>query len=242
MKKLIIVILISALAFNIAAGRRGKKKAGEMIDNVYCDNQYGFSMEFSNDFWDYSIKRDDDAVRVILTKQQYDIPTHFIHAPNYTQVPKVTVYVDTTSMTLQMFTDSLLSDEYKSKQKNQIIGEFNLLFGDFVPQRRSKMKVDEEDAIMVIGERQYTMNVQKAGTESNTADVVTDFYGGALLLVKKGDMLLMLHFICEKRYLAAELEDFMKLGEGMRFETPDEAAERIESQKKESDQPVEADQ
>jgi hypothetical protein len=212
MRRLFIFFLAFVLSFNFALARK-KEKAGEMKDSVYYDNDYGFSLIVPDD-WNSSIKKEKSNVRLILTKKQYDIPTEYTHAPSYTQVPKVTVYADTSSMPLQMFVDSLLSDEYKSKQKNDILQEFSLLFGDYIPKKTTKIKIGDVEGILNTGERQYSLQVQKAGYQADRADLVRDFYAGSMFFIKKDNHIIMLHFICERRYFANLEQGFMKLLDG----------------------------
>jgi len=216
MKKVMILLLMVVFAVGIADARKRKSKAGEISDSVYTDNKYNFSLVIS-DKWDTSIKKDDSKVRLILIKKQYDIPNEYRHAPTYTQVPKVIVYVDTSSLPTPVFVDSLISDKFKSGQKNEMLQEFKLLFGDFVPEKRSKMSVGDVEGIKVSGERRYTLNVQRQGIDGDRADLVTNYYGGSLFFIKKENTLIIFHFICEKVYFTAEDADFTKLIESFKF-------------------------
>jgi hypothetical protein len=216
MKKVMILFLVFAMAFSIADARKKKSKAGEIKDGVYTDNKYGFSLDIP-DTWDASVKKDDSKVRLILVKKQFDIPNEYRHAPTYTQAPRVTVYVDTTSMPEQMFLDSLLSDQYKSDQKNEMLQDFKLLFGDVTNIRRTKMKIGDIEGALMTGERRYSINVQRQGIDGDRADLVTNYYAGSLFVVKKGDDVIIFHFICEKNYFAAEYMDFEKLLKGFKF-------------------------
>jgi len=226
MKKILIAVLALAMMVNLAAARRGAKKAGEITDGVYYDRTYDFSLEIPEDVWNTSIKKDKDRVRLILTKDQYDIPIHFTHAPNYTQVPRITVYIDTLPMDLRMYVDSLLSDEYKSDQKNKIIEEFDLLFGDYNPRSMTKVKVADAEGYFTMGERQYTMTVAKAGSEADRGDVVTEYYGGGIYFFEHDNHVYMFHFICENLYASVEIQDFTKLMEGFAFVDDDDGEEK----------------
>lgn len=215
MKRLLIAFIMVGLVFNIA-GARKKDKAGKIDKGVYFDKKHDFSLVIPKE-WNASIKKSKSKTRLILTKKQYDIPTQFQHAPSYTQVPRVTVYVDTTSMKLSWFIDSLLSDKYKSKQKSKMLQEFQILFGDYRPRKRSKMSVGKVDGIRIAGERRYTIQVQRAGPDADKADVVTDFFGGSMFFTKKDNQIYIFHFICEKRYFKDIEQDFVKLLKGFSF-------------------------
>lgn len=215
MKRLLIAFLMVSLAFNVAAARK-KNKAGEIEDGVYYDKKHDFSLVIPDE-WDTSIKKDKSKLRLVLTKKQYDIPTHFQHAPSYTKVPKVIVYVDEIPMRLDWFVDSLLSDKYKSKKKKKMLEQFEILYGDYMPKKRSKMSVDDIEGIRICGERRYTIQVQRAGSEADKADVVSDFFGGSVFFTKVGDTLIAFHFICEKRYYKVLEQDFVNLLNGFKL-------------------------
>ncbi|UCD16890.1 MAG: hypothetical protein JSV44_10590 [Candidatus Zixiibacteriota bacterium] len=215
MKRLIITLILVAMAFSVA-GARKKNKAGSVKDSTYTDSKFGFSLVIP-DAWKYNIKKNKSDTRLILTKKNYEIPTHFQHAPNYTTVPKVTVLVDTTSLSVKLFVDSLLSDNFKSKQKKSILAEFPLLFGDFQLKKRAKMSIGDAEGVRISGQQQYTIQVQRSGSESNLGDVVTDFYGGSVFFAKQENIIVMMHFICEWRYYQSLDQEFNRLIEGFEF-------------------------
>jgi len=215
MKRVLIALLMMAVVCNIAFARK-KNKAGTIKDGVYCDKQYEFCIAIP-DKWDASIKKEKYKTRIVFTKKTFDIPPDYRHAPNYTQIPKAFVYVDTTSLALSLFIDSLLSDKYKSKQKNKMLDEMYLLYGDYAEKKRPKIKIGEIDGYLSTGERRYTLQVARAGVNADKADHVSDFYGGSIMFVKKDKTLYIVHFICEKRFFVNEHKDFLELLKGFEF-------------------------
>jgi hypothetical protein len=209
MKKILIAILLAVFTFGISDAKK-KDLAGDVENGVYTDATHNFSLAFP-DAWNYSIKKSKSDVRLILSKKQYDIPIQFQHAPNYTTIPKVTVYVDTTSLPLEQFVDSLLSDKYKSKQKNDIISELKILYGNFQIKKKSKFAVGDLNGYRISAQLRYTIQVQRAGSESDKGDVVTDFYGGSIFFAKDGNNIYMLHLFCEWRYFDVLDQDFSKI-------------------------------
>ncbi len=215
MKKILIAVIMVALVFSVA-GAKKKDKAGKVIDGVYLDAKYNFSLDVP-DVWKYKIKKNKDNIRLILTKKQYDTPTQFLRAPSYTTVPKVTILIDTTSLSLDMFVDSLLSDKFNSKQKKSILSEFPILFGDYKLRKRAKLMVGDVEGIRISAQLRYTIQVQRAGSQSDKADVVTDFNGGSIFFAKQGDKIYMFHFICEWRYFEVYVQEFTNLVQGFKF-------------------------
>lgn len=215
MKRLIIVLGL-VLLFVGGSDARKKDLAGQVDNSVYTDDDYGFALAIPA-AWDYSIKKAKSPVRLVLVKKQYDIPLHFQHAPNYTTIPKITVYVDTSSLTPDQFADSMLSEGFKSKQKNNIFQEFKNMFGNFQLKKRSRMNAGEIPGVRISTQLRYTLEVQRAGSESDRADVVSDFYGGSIFFAKKDKYIIMLNLVCEWRYFDSIEKEFLELLNGLRF-------------------------
>ena len=55
MKKILIAVIMVALVFSVA-GAKKKDKAGKVIDGVYLDAKYNFSLDVP-DVWKYKIKK-----------------------------------------------------------------------------------------------------------------------------------------------------------------------------------------
>lgn len=216
MRKFLIIVMASALFFSISEAGKKKDLAGKIENGVYTDDTYNFSLAIPKG-WDSNIKKEKSPVRLALIKKQYDVPKQFQHAPSYTTVPRITVYVDTTSLTTDQFIDSLLSDKCQSKQKNYILSEFKVLYGDFMLKKRSKMPIGDSSGIKITGQTRYTIELQRAGTESDKADVVTDFWGGSLFFIKDGNNIIMMQLICEWRYFDVLEEEFTGILNGFKI-------------------------
>ena len=216
MKRLVIALLMVALVCGTAGARKKKDKAGEIIDGVYIDKMYNFSLAVSKDVWDISIKKNTSQTRMNLTKKVFDIPIEYAQDPGYTKTPKVTVYVDTTSWSVKMFVDSLLNDNFKSDQKRDILHLCEILFGDFKPKRNSRYQFGDIQGILITGELRYTKQIPSA-TSNTSPDIITDFYGGAVFFAKQDKNLYIFHMICENKYFSTEFEDYVKLLNGLKF-------------------------
>ncbi|PKK83283.1 MAG: hypothetical protein CVT49_09290 [candidate division Zixibacteria bacterium HGW-Zixibacteria-1] len=207
MKRLVIALLAVGLVFNIALAKK-KDKAGRLENGVYIDDSYNFSLPISEDVWNISIKKDKSPIRLILTKKVFDVPIVYTQDPGYTKTPKVTVYVDTTSWSAQLFVDSLLNDQFKSKQKKEILQNCEILYGDYKPKRKSKYQFGDVPGVLISGELQYTKQIP---------DVITDYYGGAIFFAKQDNNLYIFHLISENKYFSTEYEDFVTLLNGLKF-------------------------
>jgi hypothetical protein len=199
--------VIFALAFNVALARRSNK-AGTVTDGTYIDEKYAFSIDVPEE-WNYSIKKNKSHIRAVLSKKSYDVPIAFQENPTYTKVPKITVMADTSSLTVERFVDSLLNDDYKTKQKKKIIQECEILIGDFAKKKHSKMSVSDVNGVLVTGENKYTMQIRNERT--NEVEPYTNYYGGSIFFAKHGDYILMFHFICENLYYKNLHQNFIEI-------------------------------
>ncbi len=215
MKRLLIAVFLVALFFSLVSAKK-KDLAGSVENGTYLDDIYNVSLVIP-DAWDFSLKKSKSPVRIILSKKQYDIPIQFQNAPNLTTVPKIVMYIDTTSLNVDQFVDSLLSEQYKSKQKNNILSQFKSLFGNALVKRRSKQSIGDITGVRIATQMKYTVEVPWAGSESDRADVVSDFYGGSTFFAKDGNNIVMLQLVCEWRYFDVLEKDFVKMLDGLKF-------------------------
>jgi hypothetical protein len=209
MKKILMTIVMLALLVNFADARK-KDVAGNVENGVYLDEKYNYSIGVP-DGWNYSIRKNDSKLRMTMTKKQYDIPIHFQNAPNYTTAPKISIYVDTTSLTVDQFIDSLTSDKFKSKQKGAMLPEMKILNGPFQQKKRAKMIIGDLSGVKIAGQQKYTVQVQRSGSQSDQADVCSDFFGGSIFFLKEGNLIIAIHMICEWRYFDVNENDFQEI-------------------------------
>ncbi len=220
MKKYLMVCLALFLVANIAEARPPRaKKAGEIKNDVYKDSNYGFQISIPEG-WDGSVKKEDSYVRLVISKKEYEIPMQFQHAPAYTQVPKIVVIADTSSQPLRVFVDSMMASDYESDQKKDILEETPILFGDFQQRKKGQFVTGDIQGMMVSGRQQYTIQVARAGSESDKADVVTDYKGGSVFFARnpENNTLVVINFICEDRYFDHLQEEFEKVLKTFKFE------------------------
>ena len=213
MKKLLISFFVFLMLVPMSEARRRTPKAGEIDGDVYKDNVYNFTLKV-HEGWKARVSKEKDPVRLTLTQKNYAIPTDFINAPDYTKIPRISVYVDTTSMGAFDFIDSLMSETYDSDQKNDIKKEFEVLQnqdiydGDLVERGRSRIEVGDESGLLWKGQIKYKQIVQTSAS-SVGGKLVRSSYGGAIGAIKHGDNIYLFHVMCEWPYVAqvfAEME------------------------------------
>ena len=116
MKNLLIVTLFLAFGISTALAGRVKELSGTVENNVFKDKKYNFSLTL-NDDWKYTLQKNEENFRLLLTQRNYDIPSGYISAPDYTQIPRIVLWTDTTSLNAFGFLDSLVSNTWRSGQK-----------------------------------------------------------------------------------------------------------------------------
>ncbi len=211
MKRLLLVAIAVLMMVPVVNAGRKTKKAGKIKNDVYTDAQFPFQMTM-HDNWKPSIKKDKEKLRLTLMQNNYAIPNQFVAVPDYAKIPKVSVYVDTTSMHLHTFLDSLLSDDYKSDQKSDILKEFeilqrtDILQGDVLAKGRGRIEIDGESGVLWQGQAKYRQQVSTSAG-STAVKVVRDSYGGAIFVVKHHDHIYLFHLIAEWPYFESVLSE-----------------------------------
>lgn len=196
MRRLLSMTLALLILAPAADAARKKPKAGKVDDGVYTDAKYDFTL-MAHKNWDISVKKDQDHVRLTMTQKNYGIPSDYLDAPSYTQVPKLTVYVDTSSLGPHAFLDSLLNRDFKSDQKNDILKDFDMLQKqDVIPKGRKRWQVQDESGTIWTGQAKYIENVQTSASSVGGKRVYGS-YGGIIAAVQKGNNILLFHMMCE---------------------------------------------
>jgi hypothetical protein len=213
MKKLVIFILAGLMLAPMADARRKKPKSGALSDGVFTDATYGFQLTVHEN-WKARLSKKDDNVRLTITKKNYGIPNDFLNAPDYTKIPRIVVYVDTTGMGTHEFVDSLTSETFKSKQKKEIVKEFEILQqsdiydGGVVSKGKARLEIDGESGLLWKGQVKYKQIVSTSAS-SVGGKLVRSSYGGAIGAVKQGNNIYLFHVMFEWAFEAtvmAEIE------------------------------------
>jgi len=232
------VILTLLLAFGIATSQAGRVKdlSGTVENNVYKDKKHGFSLTL-NDDWKYTLQKNEDNFRILLTQRNYDIPPGYISAPDYTQIPRIVLWTDTTSLNAFAFLDSLVSNTWRSDQKKELLKEFEILNvvpasgtqrDAAVPRGRKPADIGGEKGILWQAKSKYVKEIEtSAGALAGTR--VNGSYGGAIAAVKHSDRIFVFHLMTEWDFFDSVLGQALKIigsltfGEAAETEQPKES-------------------
>lgn len=221
MKKLALFTLALLMLFSAADAGRKKPKAGVIKDGIYTDSKHNFEFAI-HDNWKPRISKDEKKVRIALTQKNYAIPSDYVSAPDYTHVPRLVVYCDTTSFSVHTFIDSLTSDKFKSDQKKKIIREFDFLQErDIIPKGRKRFSIGEASGLMWKGQSKYVKEVSTSASSVGGKRVYGS-YGGVVFAIKKGNNIVLFQLMCEWPYYESILKEVMSVVNS--FKWPDSDA------------------
>ncbi len=87
MRKILIIGLLLSIGFGTAEAGRRRPMSGTVKDNLYTDRNYGFTLTLNKD-WKYSLRKETDNFRLLLTKRNYDIPRTMSALPIIPRFPE----------------------------------------------------------------------------------------------------------------------------------------------------------
>ena len=216
MKKLLLLVVALALLAPTADARRKTKKAGEITGNLFRDNVYGFELTIHEN-WRAKVGKEGENVRLFLTARNYGIPSDYLDVKDYTKIPELIVWVDTSSMSAHTFIDSLTSANYKSGQKSNIHKEFAILTEqELIPMQRSRMEIAGESALMWKAQAKYKKEISTS-VSATTGRMVSRSFGGAIAAVKIGDFIVLFQVMCEWEYFEAVLKEAQPMIESLKI-------------------------
>lgn len=225
MRRVLVFALVGALMATTVSARRPKDRAGKVDDGVYVDKKYNFQLTLNSD-WKYKIGDNDDDYRLTLTQVNYEVPPNYIDAPDYTKIPRTVVYVDTTTLGVAAFVDSLLSESFGSKQKNEIYKEFEILNDnaggsgltreEVVTTQRRFLDIGGERAILWAGRVKYRNEVSVSASSMGGKRVYGGF-SGCIVGVKKGSNIILMHTICEENYFESIMAEALRMANSLKW-------------------------
>ncbi len=219
MKKLILACLVLALFAPSLQARKKKEKAGKVENLVYIDKKYDFSFSI-NKGWKYAVQLDKENFRVVLTQRSYETPHDYLDAQEYTKVPRIVVYADTSSISTLVFLDSLVSGTYSSDQKKEILKEFEIIDEQAIEEgterdktvtrKRRTITIDELTAALWEGKANYRKYVSTS-VSAIGGKRVYGAYGGGIVVAKKDNTIVLFHVISEWDYFANIMQDALTM-------------------------------
>jgi hypothetical protein len=215
MKKSICVALTCLILVAMTVVPASAKKAGEVKDDVYTDGSYKFSLKVPTG-WAPSIREEKSPLRLVLTQKSYPVPEQFQDRRDYAQIPTMSVLVDTTSLTVDQFTDNLLDTKSKSKQRAFFLKNMPLINRNHDILKRSPVTAGDAKAIALEVRQEYSLEVAQPG--SDMADVVQDYKSGQIYITVKNGLVYVIHGICEYKLNSSYKQFFDGIFASLKFE------------------------
>jgi hypothetical protein len=204
------------------------KKAGEVKDSIYYDNDYHYSMEIPNG-WSTNIKNAKYALRMTMEQKSPVPPYQFQgNLRDYMQIPTMAVIVDTTSLGAAEFVDSLLSPDFESDQKKFMYKYLKIISRPYELVKRKEVTFQGQLAVLMEARQAYEITV--ASGRSDRADVINDNKYGTIFVTVRGGHVYVISMICEYRTSQPILDMYNAMISSLKFGQEEGTAE--ESQKK----------
>ena len=219
MKRLLTFVVVLLLAAGSADAGRKREKSGTVDGRVYTDTKYGFQLT-ADDNWNMKTMDADGYFRLVLTQKKYDIPPAYVSTPDYTKVPRIILYVDTTRMGAFQFVDSLVSKTFKSKQKAEMLKEFEILMEpEVVPHGRTPFTVGVDKGARWDGQARYMKEVQISASDVG-GKRVNGAYSGSILALRHDNLVLVFHVISEETFFQTVITEAMKIVSSLTWSAP----------------------
>jgi len=202
------------------------KKAGEVKDNVYQDNDYHFSLLIP-DGWSASVKNAKYALRLTMDQKSPVPPYQFRGSlRDYMQIPTMAVIVDTTSLDANVFVDSMLSSSFESDQKKFLLKYLKIITRTYELVKRQEITFQGDLAVLMEVRQPYEVTVAKQG--SDKADVVNDNKYGTIFITVRDGHVYVISMICEYRTSEAILAMYDQVIKSLKFGSDEGAAKEAE--------------
>ena len=152
----------------------------------------------------YKIQEKESNFRLVMTQDKWEAPAYYQDAQDYTKVPRLVVWADTTTMGVFPFVDSLVSESFESDQKKELLKELEIFNNDpswepLVQRGKKSRELGGEKAIHWTGQVSYTMNVSLSSSSAG-GKRVKGKYGSTIVAVKKENTIVFFYMMCEWDY------------------------------------------
>ncbi|RKX28463.1 MAG: hypothetical protein DRP47_04295 [Candidatus Zixiibacteriota bacterium] len=219
LKRLCILLIALVICIPNAQARKKKPKSGKIENLVYTDSKYNFQLTLL-DNWKARLKKLDDNYRLVLIQENYQIPPDYADSPDYTLVPRLTIYVAETNVSPFELLDSLLSVSYSSDLKKDIIKEFEILNNqsigegereNVITRKRKSYRIDDIKGVLWQGKVKYVNKVIQSASTGSGKRIYGAYMGGVVILQIEKNRLLLFHVISEDQYFPMIWTEAMKV-------------------------------
>lgn len=216
MKRLFCLSLMAIFILSITGLPVYAKKAGTIKDNLFTDANHGFSFEIPGGWSAKVSKKGKMPLRAVVLQKSYPVPRALQGFEDYAATPTITVMVDTTSLKPSDFIAYLRDSKSKSKQKKYMLGKLKIISRLHDVMNKKKLTFAKAKAYMEVYKQVYELEVAVGG--SDRAEVINDYYSGAIFCTVRDGKAYIFHFICEREFYAPNEQIFMGMINSIKFE------------------------
>jgi hypothetical protein len=195
-----------------------KKRTGEVEGNVFTDKRFGYNLTFLSN-WKLKTEKEPSLIRATLTKKNYEVDRTTRFASYEVTIPTIIIIADTTQITLEEFSEALLKDKKKLKNRQEYVLKLDFLT-DAEKIEEKEVLVDSVRTKMLTFRKKYLKTVEdprKLSSSEGGNVIVEEFIVGYLLLFKKGANMFVVQFSCERQFISPNHREFTAIMEGWKF-------------------------
>jgi hypothetical protein len=220
MKRFLVISLVVLMFIPAVFAARKKEMAGTVNENTYTDSKFPVKLTVLPD-WTTKVKKAEENIRLVMIQKNWRIPDRYKNSPDYTMIPRLVMFVDTTNLSSTAFMDSILSQSYKSKAKKIIQNDFEFLGLQNVVQKNKKiMTLAGETASMWQAEAKYVKEISESASSSSGIRV-SGAYSGVLWVVKKDNNVVLFELQCEADFYESIVSDVLKIINSLSWAKPE---------------------
>jgi hypothetical protein len=196
MRYLISIILAILIVVPQGYAKKKRSKAGKISDNIYKDIKYNFQFELPEN-WNRKVQKEKSNLRLILSQKDPKVPDELMMTPDYAMIPSFFIYINESPLDPFEFIDSMVSETYKSKIKDDIYMDLipddeNIKFNGIKTAKIRKVTLDEKTGINWLGTASFTF---ESGSQKKNFTYTT-----FCISVKKENDLLLFMGQCETQF------------------------------------------
>jgi len=234
----LVSFLFVASCVNIALAKVKKEQTGSIEGKTYTDSRYGFSIS-TIDNWKIDTEKETEKkpslIRTTIYKLNYEKNRGSRFSAYETARPTILVIADTTSLEVSDYQNAFFGEKSKmdKKVKEAYILKLDMLTNsDFVSS--NEVEIDSVKGVRVVVKRTYSKQVgeEQAGSEPSGRDdaegyavgtapskvsLVQDYIVGFICFVKKGNVIYIIQFSCEREFVKINTEDLLKIIQSWKF-------------------------
>jgi len=184
------------------------KKTGKIVDDsLYVDNLLGIQVTAAHG-WKIKVfrekKKKRNIQRAVIVKKNFKINSLVRELHGDYTIPTVTIFADSTNMTIEQYGDMILDQLYKVNSDNEILLNTELLSEtDFIDS--ITVKVNGLDSKRIQFKHRYKRFLDTSGRDVNWernggVQLMQDFNIIDLAIFKKGDWVILLYAVCEREF------------------------------------------